>query len=135
MLEGVTRSPDSLSISALLERYNLFVVIYIDIQVMCVWRGKEERLAWNSVLYILKKELNDFYILFIIKVYSLFQSKMISSGSVIKNNSLVFNQVPIIQNHFFLVKGIKDYKSPSLQFLFPIIIINWKKRSNSSPIV
>lgn len=49
-------------------------------------KGRKARMKLCT-LYI--KDLNDFYILFIIKVYFLFQSKMISSGGVIKNNSLV----------------------------------------------
>lgn len=88
MLEGVTGTPDSSSVSTLLERYNLFVIIDLDLQVMHVWGEKEEGLAYLT-LYLYLKKLNDLYILFIIKVYFLFQSKQVSSGGDIFNNSSV----------------------------------------------
>lgn len=55
MLEGVTRTPDSLSVSALLERYSLFVIIDLDLQVMRVWGEKEEGLAYLTLYSIFKK--------------------------------------------------------------------------------
>lgn len=54
-----------------------------------VCMAREGRKARMKLCTLYIKELNDFHILFIIKLYFLFQREVISSGGVIKNNSLV----------------------------------------------